>query len=78
MDRCILSKLSGKGVPDRVNIPCLMHDTRLCQLDVTMTNNYHGTNSIEIQNMSRYKNRCTQYIRPVKRPDTRSLVSTWC
>ena len=23
--------------PDRVNIPCLMHDTRLCQLDVKMT-----------------------------------------
>ena len=21
------------GVPDRVNIPCLMHDTRLCQID---------------------------------------------
>ena len=31
------------GAPDRVNIPCLMHDTRLCQLDVQMTNNYHGT-----------------------------------
>ena len=27
------------GAPDRVNIPCPMHDTRLCQLDVTMTNN---------------------------------------
>ena len=26
------------GAPDRVNIPCLMHDTRLCQLDVKMTN----------------------------------------
>ena len=25
------------GAPDRVNIPCLMNDTRLCQLDVTMT-----------------------------------------
>ena len=34
------------GAPDRVNIPCLMHDTRLCQLDVKMTNNYHGTKSI--------------------------------
>ena len=22
------------GAPDRVNIPCLMHDTRLCHLDV--------------------------------------------
>ena len=27
------------GTPDRVNIPYLMHDTRLCQLDVKMTNN---------------------------------------
>ena len=34
------------GVQDRVNIPCLMHDTRLCQLDVKMTINYHGTKSI--------------------------------
>ena len=25
--------------PDRVNIPCLMHDTRRCQIDVKMTNN---------------------------------------
>ena len=43
------------GAPDRVNIPCLMHDTRLCQLDVKMTNNYHGTKSISIQNLSRCK-----------------------
>ena len=43
------------GAPDRVNIPCLMHDTRLCQLDVKMTNNYHGTKSIYIQNLSRCK-----------------------
>ena len=34
------------GAPDRVDIPCLMHDTRLCQLDVKMTNNYHGIKSI--------------------------------
>ena len=27
------------GAPDRVNIPCLVHDNRLCQLDVRMTNN---------------------------------------
>ena len=44
------------GAPDRVNIPCLMHDTRLCQLDVKMTNNYHGTKSIKIENLSRCKN----------------------
>ena len=25
------------GAPDRVNIPCLMHDTRLCQFDVKKT-----------------------------------------
>ena len=28
------------GVPYRVNISCHMHDTRLCQIDVEMTNNY--------------------------------------
>ena len=27
------------GAPDRVNIPCLIHNTRLRQLDVKMTNN---------------------------------------
>ena len=27
------------GDPDRVNIPCPMHDTHLCQFDVKMTNN---------------------------------------
>ena len=27
------------GAPDRVNITCLGHDTRLCQIDVNMTNN---------------------------------------
>ena len=27
------------GAQDRLNIPCLMYDTRLCQLDVKMTNN---------------------------------------
>ena len=30
------------GAPDRVNIPCLIHDTRLCQLDVKMTRNQKG------------------------------------
>ena len=25
------------GAPDRVNIPCLMHPTSLCQYDVKMT-----------------------------------------
>ena len=31
MDRCKISKWEVvKGAPDRVNIPCLMHDTRLC------------------------------------------------
>ena len=31
------------GAPDRVNMPCPMHDNRLCQIYVKMTNNYHGT-----------------------------------
>ena len=34
------------GAPDRVNIPCRMHDTRLCQSDDKMTNDLHGTNWI--------------------------------
>ena len=34
------------GALDRLTIPCLMHDTCLCQLDVKMTNSYHGTKSI--------------------------------
>ena len=42
---------SGKGTPDKVNIPCLMHDTCLCQLDVKIKNNYHGTKMILIQNL---------------------------
>ena len=29
----------GSGAQDRVNMPCLMLDTRLCQLDVQMKNN---------------------------------------
>ena len=30
----------GNGtVSDRVNIPCLLHDTLLCLANVTMTNN---------------------------------------
>ena len=44
MDRCKISKWEvALGAPDRVNIPCLMHDTRLCQLDVKMRINQHGT-----------------------------------
>ena len=35
------------GAPDRVNIPCLIHDTHLCQIDDKMTNNYHGTKDIK-------------------------------
>ena len=39
MDRFKMSKWEVvPGAPDRVNIPCLMHDTCLCQLDVKMTN----------------------------------------
>ena len=37
IDRCKISKWElVVGAPDRVNIPCLMHDTCLCQLDVKM------------------------------------------
>ena len=32
------------GAPDRVNIPCPMHDTRLCQLDAKMTSTEHRIN----------------------------------
>ena len=32
MDRCKISECKvEQGALDRVNIPCLMHDTRLCQ-----------------------------------------------
>ena len=32
MDKMLISKREVVlGAPDRVNIPCLMHDTRLCQ-----------------------------------------------
>ena len=30
------------GSPYRVNILCLMHDTRLCLIDLTMNHNRHG------------------------------------
>ena len=33
MDKVFISKLEVVlGAPDRVNIPCLMHDTCLCQV----------------------------------------------
>ena len=32
------------------NIPCLMHDTRLCQLDVKMTNSYNSQIKCGISN----------------------------
>ena len=35
--RCKYSKWEVVlGAPDRVNIPCLMHDTYFCELDVKM------------------------------------------
>ena len=40
MDRCQISKWEVVlGAPDRVNILCLMHDTRLSQFEVKMTIN---------------------------------------
>ena len=41
--------------PDRVNTLRPTHDTHLCQLDVKMTNNCHGTKSILTQNESDVK-----------------------
>ena len=40
------------GAPDRAIKPCFMHEmyTRLCQIDVIMTNNYQVTKKIKIQN----------------------------
>ena len=38
--RCIYPKREVVLVaPDIVNLPCHMHDTRLCQFDVKITNN---------------------------------------
>ena len=40
MGRCKISKWElVRGAPDRVNIPCLMHDTLPCQVDVKFTSN---------------------------------------
>ena len=40
MDRSKISEWEVVlGAPDRVNIPCLMHDTSLCHLAVIMPNN---------------------------------------
>ena len=40
MDNMYLSTWEvALGAPNRINPPCLMHDTLLCQLDVEMTNN---------------------------------------
>ena len=40
MDRCkIFNYEAVLGAPERVNIPFLMHDTCLCQIDVKMTYN---------------------------------------
>ena len=33
------------GAPDRVNIPCLMHDTRICLIYIALTNNKVDLNS---------------------------------
>ena len=47
MNKMLISKWEVVlGVRDRVNIPCLMHDTRLCQYDVKMTNDLHGPNKM--------------------------------
>ena len=64
------------GAPDTVNIPCLMHDTRFCQLDVKMTNNYHVRKSMEIQNLSRCKETGVHNILYVKsKYETEELIN---
>ena len=64
------------GAPESVNISCsLMHDTRLCQLDVKMTNIARNQKDINT-NLSKCKgNRCIQHINkshldPLIRPDS--------
>ena len=40
MDRCQVSEWEVVlGATERLNIPCLMHDTSLCHIDDKMTNN---------------------------------------
>ena len=40
MDRCKIPQWEvALDAPCRVNKPCLMHDTRLCQINVEMMNN---------------------------------------
>ena len=60
----------GNGAPDRVNIPCIMHDTRLCQIDYKMKNNLHGTKMI--YRYTTYYD-VKQDTCQVKRPDTRKF-----
>ena len=44
MDRFKLSKWKVVlGAQDRVNIPCFMHDTRICQSDFKMTTSTEPT-----------------------------------
>ena len=74
MDMIIFNKGSGT---DRVNIPCLMHDTRLCKLDVQMTNNYHGTKIFKYKTCQDVKTGIHNINGQVKRPDTRSFIATW-
>ena len=51
MDKCKIFEWEVVlGVPDGVIIPCLMHGTRLSQMIVIMTNNFHGTKGMQIQN----------------------------
>ena len=55
---------AAPGAPDKSNTPCIMHVTRLCQLDVILTNNYHGTK----------KDISTQCVREDKRTVSESCV----
>ena len=54
MDKMLSKWEMELGASDRVNTPCLMHDTLLRHIDVKMTDNYHGTNMMLIQNLIKY------------------------
>ena len=46
------------GAPDRVNIPCPVHDTSLCQLGVEMTTSTEP-NRYKYKTCQKKNNRCT-------------------
>ena len=60
MDRCKISQWEVVlGAPDRVNIPCLIHDTRLCQYEVKMTHN-SPLNNVNTKPVMTVNNACLE------------------